>query len=90
MSSTSQKHREFVKEPMGNKSVTFLPGIGKVLGRRLEQQGFEQANTVLGQHLVRNKDPESFTKWLKDTSGANSRQAGSCDQCLREWRDNNL
>ncbi|XP_074503366.1 barrier-to-autointegration factor-like [Sebastes fasciatus] len=87
---TTQKHREFVKEPMGNKSVTFLPGIGKVLGRRLEQQGFEQANTVLGQHLVRNKDRESFPQWLMSTSGANSRQARLCYDCLGEWCDNNL
>ncbi|XP_074503364.1 barrier-to-autointegration factor-like [Sebastes fasciatus] len=87
MSSTSQKHREFVKEPMENKSVAFLPGIGKTLGRRLEQQGFDKAMVVLGQFLVLNEDRERFTEWLKDTSGANSRQAGSCDQCLREWHD---
>ncbi|KAK8777253.1 hypothetical protein V5799_029398 [Amblyomma americanum] len=40
MSSTSKKHRNFTSEPMGNKSVTDLAGIGDSLGGRLRDQGF--------------------------------------------------
>uniref|UniRef100_A0AAY5K5T4 Uncharacterized protein n=1 Tax=Esox lucius TaxID=8010 RepID=A0AAY5K5T4_ESOLU len=36
---TSQKHRNFVSEPMGNRSVRDVPGIGPVQGRRLEESG---------------------------------------------------
>ncbi|XP_074503357.1 barrier-to-autointegration factor-like [Sebastes fasciatus] len=90
MSSTSLKHLLFVGEPMGNKSVRSLPGIGMILGRRLEQQDFDKADAVLGQFLNLKKDRKRFTKWLKVASGADSRQAGSCDQCLREWCVNNL
>ncbi|MGH0185818.1 UNVERIFIED_CONTAM: hypothetical protein FKN15_019115 [Acipenser sinensis] len=42
MSSTSQKHKEFVAEPMGEKPVMALAGIGEALGGRLESKGFDK------------------------------------------------
>jgi hypothetical protein len=87
MSSTSQKHRNFVSEPMGDKGVNELAGIGEVLSKRLEAKGFDKAYVVLGQFLVLKKHKELFIDWMKDISGANSKQASECYQCLSDWCD---
>lgn len=47
MSSTSQKHKEFVAEPMGEKPVTALAGIGDALGGRLEDKGFDKVSELV-------------------------------------------
>lgn len=85
MTTTSQKHTLFVAEPMGEKPVTELAGIGEVLGKRLENRGFDKACVVLGQFLVLKKNRELFVEWLSDMVGANSNQASECYQCLADW-----
>lgn len=67
MSSTTQKHRDFVSEPIGEKPVTELPGIGNTLGRQLTVEGFDKAYMVLGQYLVLKKNKENFKTWLNET-----------------------
>ena len=82
-----QKHRKFVAEPMSDKPVTDLAGIGEVLGKRLESKGFDKAYVVLGQFLVLKKNKDLFIDWLKDHAGANSKQANDCYHCLSDWCD---
>lgn len=85
MSSTSQKHRNFVSEPMMEKPVKELAGIGEVLSGRLAEKGFDKAYVVLGQFLLLKKNQELFMEWLKETCGANAKQSLDCYNCLREW-----
>ncbi|XP_042237457.1 barrier-to-autointegration factor-like [Homarus americanus] len=85
MTTTSQKHTLFVAEPMGDKPVTELAGIGEILGRRLENRGFDKAYVVLGQFLVLKKNRELFLEWLQDLVAAKSNQASECYQCLADW-----
>ncbi|XP_074503353.1 barrier-to-autointegration factor-like [Sebastes fasciatus] len=87
METTYQQHVNFLVEPMGNMSVTSLPGIGEVQGQNLEQQGFDKTCVVLGKFLLLKKDREMFTEWLMDASDASPHQASACEQCLRDWCD---
>ncbi len=85
MSSTSAKHQDFVGEPMGDKEVTAVAGIGPVLGERLSEKGFDKAYVLLGQFLLLKKDEELFKEWLKETCNANAHHSNSAYTCLKEW-----
>ncbi|XP_073714562.1 barrier-to-autointegration factor-like isoform X2 [Misgurnus anguillicaudatus] len=87
---TSQKHRSFCSEPMGDKSVYALPGIGPVLGGRLEKIGIRTAKDVLGRFLILGMDEWKFKSWLRDSCGANAKHQRDCYNCLREWTNNFL
>uniref|UniRef100_G3MN83 Barrier-to-autointegration factor-like protein n=1 Tax=Amblyomma maculatum TaxID=34609 RepID=G3MN83_AMBMU len=88
MSSTSKKHRYFTAEPMGNKSVTELAGIGDTLGGRLKANGYSRADSVVGQYLLMRGDRKQFSSWLTDVTGANSKQAQDCYRCVDDWCQN--
>lgn len=75
----------FTTEPIGSKPVTKLDGIGKILGRRLQQAGFDQAYVVLGQYLLLKRNKELFEEWMKNICNANSKQASDCYKCINEW-----
>lgn len=55
MSSTSQKHRDFVSEPMGDKPVTDLAGIGPVLGKRLADKGYARVHETRAHNRLINR-----------------------------------
>jgi len=82
---STKKYHTFVGEPLRNKPVTSLAGIGEDIGRRLVANGFDKAYVVLGQFLILKKNKGLFIDWIKDTAGANNKQANDCYTALREW-----
>lgn len=88
--STSKKMRDFCAEPMGEKPVTAVAGIGEVLGKRLADKGYDKAYVLLGQILIFKKNEEIFGDWLKDEIKANVKQARECSTCLKTWADQNM
>jgi len=78
MSSTSQKHKDFVAEPMGEKPVTALAGIGEVLGQRLEEKGFDKVT----ESLILPKEWYPLTNCLKSIQNNNK-----C--CIKLWCKSN-
>uniref|UniRef100_A0A8C8LWD4 Barrier-to-autointegration factor n=1 Tax=Oncorhynchus tshawytscha TaxID=74940 RepID=A0A8C8LWD4_ONCTS len=67
---TSQKHQSFVTEPMGNRSVRDVPGIGPAHGRTLEERGMPRADQLLGDYLKRGRDKGQFQENLKEYHNA--------------------
>lgn len=46
MSSTTKKFREFMAEPIGDKNIQDVPGIGDVLGTKLSEAGYDKVHSV--------------------------------------------
>lgn len=61
-----------------------LAGFGEVLGKKLEERGFDKAYVILGQFLVLKKDEGLLWEWLHDTCGTIAEQSLDCFGCLQE------
>ncbi|GJQ78796.1 hypothetical protein Trydic_g2638 [Trypoxylus dichotomus] len=90
MSSTSKKHRDFVREPIGNKCVHDLPGIGGAYGHRLNNSGYGSARQVVGQYLVQGGSEPAFRDFLRSEGGVNNKSSGDCYRAVRDWTDNHM
>jgi hypothetical protein len=75
---TTQKHKDFIAEPMGFKKITEIAGIGVVYGDKLMLRGFVHAYILLGQFLLRKKKEQVFSSWLMSNFQINKRYAKSC------------
>ena len=49
---TTKKHNAFVAEPMGNKPVAALAGIGPIYGQRLIDNGYDKVSYLRFIHCM--------------------------------------
>lgn len=76
----TKKQENFVSEPVRNKRVEDLPGIGAVYGGRLRKAGYTTASDVLDQY---SKNPDGFEHWLRGVTSSN--RASHTSGALNEY-----
>jgi len=84
------KNRNFVNEPMGNKDVTEVSGVGPITGKRMVRKKFSKAWMLFGQFLLLKKNAPDFCFWLETTFSMQERDANQCCQCFSQWCDSFL
>lgn len=78
---SSAKHRQFINEPMANKPVTDVPGIGQVVGRNMCADGVRTARALYGYYL---DNPRGFRDFVM-TYGANAGQQEAAFKAMSEF-----
>ncbi|XP_071797360.1 uncharacterized protein [Asterias amurensis] len=86
--SKSPKPEKFFADPIGEKPVTDVPGIGKELGLKLNKKGITFIH-LLGKYLTlqgrHNKD-KYFIEWFCMMTETNQRNnATTCFNALKDW-----
>ncbi|KAL7672967.1 hypothetical protein ACOME3_007843 [Neoechinorhynchus agilis] len=79
---------EFVREPLGEKPVSCVPGIGFIYGEKLCERGFDKAIYLLGVFLAVGRDVQMFREWLVRIAGIKPMSASDASQSLAEWCSN--
>ncbi|XP_061601682.1 barrier-to-autointegration factor-like protein [Cololabis saira] len=85
MAQTSEEYEDFLREWLCNKPVTAIPGIGPLLGSRLEERGFTTAEKVMELFVQYGRDMESFKQWLMCVIGSPPYQAEISARALWQW-----
>ena len=78
---TSQKHREFVCQPMGDTLVREVPGIGDAIGTRLNRTGIKFAKDLYARYLL---DKRGFKELIED-HGGNIKHQNDAYKAMKDW-----
>lgn len=79
----SEKHRDFVCEPMGDKSVYRVPGIGRVTGDNMSRDGIKTAKALYGYFMA---DQDTFKDKVM-SYGANTSQQEAAYRAMKEYAE---
>lgn len=82
---TTKKHKLFVSEPLGQKSIDVLPGVGKTLTQRFLASNITKAHHVVGAFLLLDMQRDKFLSWFKQECGGNERHANMCFDAIQQW-----
>lgn len=85
VSSTTKKHAEFVKGPMGDKDVSAIAGVGGATEDKLKVKSITKAYQLLGLFLTLNKESTAFKNYLLENFGIQDRESTPISICLTEW-----
>jgi len=89
--STSKKHDDFIRGPIGNKPVDLVAGIGPANAKFLAKKHITTAIQLLGQFLLMNKDVPRFVEWLRvNVPGMYANHRLACAHCLAQYCKNNM
>lgn len=84
---TSKKHQDFVSEPMGNKPVTAVPGVGTKIGESMTKEGISTAKQLYGEYLTASSE-DNFKDTVK-SHGANSKSQRDAANAMSGWDQQN-
>lgn len=87
LSSESSKVRDFVSEPLGDKPVTAIAGIGKATSERMASLGINYAYQLVGIFLQHKKDRVLFRTHLSSSFGMNNNHLVATTNCIGSWVD---
>ena len=85
--SESKKCSSFVSEPMGNKLVSEISGIGEVTAKKLYDADIIYAYQLVGLYMFHGKNDDRFIKLLIKEFGMNNNHALAAKNCIITWVD---
>jgi len=85
----SAKYYLFCSEPIKNKTIIEVPGIGPVSAELFNKKGYDSAAILLGQYLLLNRDTTIFIAWLTSEIGISLKLAEDVSDAMTGWWHNN-
>ena len=84
-SNTSKKQKMFIDEPMGDKLVIEIGGIGKIASAKLAEIKITKAYHLLAYFLTLDKDNAKFITFLKEQANMTEKNARVSAETLDAW-----